>query len=123
VTGRMDAVHVPVVDCTAPGPDAVMQFLAAVSGAGGPVYVHCEAGMGRTGVMVACYRIGQGWAAADARAEAAGFGCFLPDQLAFIETWTPTAGSGPVVVAPEALQQNRSGNADPEGLERALAAG
>ena len=31
--------------------------------------VHCGAGMGRTGTMLACYLVGQGYAAQDALAE------------------------------------------------------
>ena len=50
------------------------------------VYIHCEAGKGRTGVGVACYRMAAlGWDMADAVREAKNFGCSTPDQLEFIE--------------------------------------
>lgn len=51
-----------------------------------PAYVHCEAGIGRTGIAVACYRIAaQGWSADDAVAEARAHGMRLPGQIKFVQ--------------------------------------
>lgn len=74
---QVNTIHIPVTDCTPPGPDDVTTFIDAVASAEGrgSVYVHCEAGVGRTGVMVACYRLQQGWDTADALQEARNFGC------------------------------------------------
>jgi atypical dual specificity phosphatase len=48
-------------------------------------YVHCEAGKGRTGVMVAAYRIKVNrWAAENALREAEGYGLAMPNQKEFI---------------------------------------
>jgi hypothetical protein len=62
-----------------------------------PTYVHCEAGKGRTGVAVACYRMAvMGWGAADALTEAVNFGCSIPGQQAFIREFGEMLLAGPV---------------------------
>jgi protein tyrosine/serine phosphatase len=48
-----------------------MQILEAIDEAAqrGPVYVHCEKGADRTGLMIALYRIQHGWSVDEARNE------------------------------------------------------
>jgi atypical dual specificity phosphatase len=56
-------VHIPVVDMEAPTPDQLEKAMAAIDRAKEKnmgVAVHCEAGLGRTGVIVACYLVTQG---------------------------------------------------------------
>ncbi|MCU0268607.1 MAG: tyrosine-protein phosphatase [Acidimicrobiales bacterium] len=48
-------VHLPVRDGQTPTYEQVRAFLATVRDAAGPVYVHCGAGVGRTGAMTAAY--------------------------------------------------------------------
>ena len=49
----MERVHIPMRDGQAPTPAQVKAFLATVEAAPGRVYVHCGAGVGRTGTMAA----------------------------------------------------------------------
>jgi hypothetical protein len=86
LAGALRTRHVPVTDTEPPTVEQATEILDLLSGPGAePTYVHCEAGKGRTGVAIACYRMAvMGWSAADALTEAANFGCFAPGQLAFI---------------------------------------
>lgn len=116
----MRSVHIPIVDNTAPSPASIEEFLHAVDTADGKVYVHCEAGVGRTGVMVACYRLRQRWSVIDARNEARNFSCSMPDQLATIEGYSSDQSFPSVVASEQQLRQTVNHNSDPAGLQRAV---
>ena len=61
--------HIPVVDFTVPTLQQVEQALAMIRfclDRNMPVAVHCVAGLGRTGTILACYLIGQGISAEEA---------------------------------------------------------
>lgn len=63
------AVHVPVVDMTAPTLEQLEQCISAINRAhdgGIGVGVHCTAGLGRTGTIVAAWFVSQGMTAVDA---------------------------------------------------------
>ena len=123
--GEMTTKHVPIIDNTPPTADDVNELLAYLERLDGMAYVHCEAGVGRTGVMMACYRMAQGWTLANALHEARQFGCAMPDQLAFIEDWAAAREieSSPLITQPsdQVLRQTAAMNRDPVGLDRALA--
>ena len=63
------AVHLPLADFTAPTLPFVEQAVAAIEGLlaeGHATAVHCGAGLGRTGTILACYLVSQGTPAAEA---------------------------------------------------------
>lgn len=78
--------RIPITDCTAPTAKNLADFLMAVDAVAGRVlYVHCEAGVGRTGCCVAAYRVlRQGWMPEAALLEAMHYGTLLPDQREWI---------------------------------------
>jgi len=78
--------RIVMVDREVPELDQVLDFLRIVMNpVNQPVYVHCQAGVGRTGVAVAAYRIAvEGWSAERAIAESYRFHPPNAKQRAFI---------------------------------------
>jgi atypical dual specificity phosphatase len=68
----IDALHIPVKDFTAPTMDQMNTFVNAVRARhadGQAVGIHCTAGLGRSGTMLAAYFVSEGMTAEQALAE------------------------------------------------------
>ncbi len=66
---RFDLLHLPVVDMSAPTNKQIEEFVGFVErkvAEGKSVGVHCMAGLGRTGTMIACLLVSRGLEADEA---------------------------------------------------------
>ena len=65
----LEVIHLPVTDMEPPSFEDVERFIeVADDESKRPMFVHCKAGIGRTGSMVSCWRISRGMAVDDALA-------------------------------------------------------
>jgi protein tyrosine phosphatase (PTP) superfamily phosphohydrolase (DUF442 family) len=98
----LNALHLPIIDNPPPTTAQMKKFLDfAADPANQPCFVHCEAGKGRTGVSVACYRMAvEGWPADKAIAEAKSFGMAIPEQADFLEQFGKDLAAGKIAGFP-----------------------
>ncbi|HEX7135884.1 MAG TPA: sulfur transferase domain-containing protein [Iamia sp.] len=80
-------VHLPVRDGQPPSTQQIRRFLGLVAAVESPVYVHCGAGVGRTGAMAGAYLLRRGEASRpEAVARNLAVGPPSLEQLAFVGT-------------------------------------
>lgn len=70
----MTYLSMPMSGVKAPTLEQMAEILTAIEKAEGPVFVHCQFGCDRTGIVVACWRIAHGWSNEKALAEAETYG-------------------------------------------------
>jgi protein-tyrosine phosphatase len=88
--------NIPLRDGQVPSEAQVNQFLSIVDNSKGKVYVHCMAGVGRTGAMVAAYLVATGQESpAGALRRNLSVGPPSLEQLAFVAELTPTDAGSP----------------------------
>ena len=99
----LNVLNVPILDNNAPTTQQMKDMLDFVTAPKNqPAYIHCQAGKGRTGVAVACYRMAvENWPPEKAVAEAKAFGLKLPDQIDFIMQFGADLSAGKIAGYPK----------------------
>jgi protein tyrosine phosphatase (PTP) superfamily phosphohydrolase (DUF442 family) len=106
-----EVVHLPLDDGQVPGPELIHRLVDVVERSPGRVFVHCQAGVGRTGSVVAAYRVWMGQASPGTTlTDNLAIGPPTLEQLAFTAGLSPGEADGPpmpIVVASRVLDAPR----------------
>jgi protein-tyrosine phosphatase len=92
----MEVVHIPIRDGQIPSEAEVAQFVQIVADAPGTVFLHCGAGVGRTGSMASAYLVATGQATGgDALARSLAAGPPSLEQIFYIASLSVGDGDRP----------------------------
>lgn len=117
-------VHKPIPDHDVPRErghmSEILEFLAGALADGRCVYVHCRAGIGRTGMTVGCHLVERGldpeaalarlnelWRQS-ARSQAWPSVPETPEQVEFVRAWSAGAGVGTATAAPQQVVRDEA---------------
>jgi len=96
----LEVVHLPIRDGQIPSDAEIASFLDIVSGSDGTVFLHCGAGVGRTGAMAAAYLVATGQASSSqALRRNLAIGPPSLEQIAFVAGLSGSDGDkpGPII--------------------------
>ncbi len=102
--------HIPIRDGQTPTAAQLAEITKVISGSPGPVFIHCQAGVGRTGSVVAALQVARGHSTGGQLVEALRFGPLSLEQQVFILRADPNQSaiaSLPVVAASRVIDSPR----------------
>ncbi|HMA94823.1 MAG TPA: dual specificity protein phosphatase family protein [Polyangiaceae bacterium] len=98
VQAKLNYLRLPIVDVGVPTQEQMVNFLDFVTDpANQPAFVHCKAGINRTGLAVGVYRMAvDGWSAEEALSEAKTYGFGVPAEVKFVKAFGNDLSEGKI---------------------------